>query len=238
MPFAALPSMRSIHGTFVEGQDLPTEWSFAPHTSSITEILLRHSAVRPECLAEMIGAIKVLKRFVYDYNVNYDSGHAMEIENIIGILLEHGKHCLEYLAITGDWFLRIGERGSHPCKGYLRDFKVLKEVVLDSFVYVEPASYGDPGYIPDPTTRNNGYIVRSLVEVLPPSIETIQLVGMQLLQHVPLFLRHLLEQKALRLPKLRNLIIRIPNYRPGSDWERNLRRGLGRVGVALAMYPL
>ncbi len=245
MPFAALPSLRSIHGAFVEGQDITNDWNFAPHTSSITEIDLRRSAVKPECLAEMIGAIKILKRFSYNYSVEYDNGGGMEIQNIIGSLLEHAKHCLEYLAITGDWNQRIGERGSHPCKGYLRDFEVLKEVVLDSYVYVEPTqleptSYRDPGFIPNHTAdnENNGYIVRSLVEVLPPSIETIQLVGMQLLQHVPLFLRHLLEQKALRLPKFRNLIIRISDYRPGSDWERNLRRGLGRVGVALAMYPL
>ena len=240
MPFAALPSMRSINGAFVEGQDMINDWIFAPHTSSITEITLRESAVRPECLAEMIGAIKVLKRFVYDYTVNYDAGVAMHIQNIIGILLEHAKHCLEFLQITGDWNLRIGERGSHPCKGSLRGFEVLKEVVLDSYVYVEPASDGDPGYIPNNIINgeNSGYTVRSLVEVLPPSIETIQLVGSELAEHVPRFLRHLLEQKELRLPRFRTLVIRMKDYRPGSEWEWRVRRGLGRVGVALVMYPV
>ena len=240
MPFAALPSMRTMFGEFVQGRHTARSvWRFPPHTSNVNQIDLRRSAVKPEYLAELMAGIKSLEGFLYDYNENLDGGgaSAMEIHKIIGTLLEHAKHSLEFLGITGRWDLRNGRGDLHTCRGSLRGFEVLKKVILDSNVFVEDASYDDSVYNPDEISHagNHGQIIRHLVDVLPPSIEVIQLVGVDVLKHAEGLLGNLFEQKQLRLPKLRELIIRANQYYPGSGWEKALRERCEKVGVALTM---
>ena len=238
LPFAALSSMRTIVGDFVKGQDTARSVRlFPPHTSNVNQIELRRSAVKAEYLAKLMAGVKALKGFYYDYNENLDGGGAMEIHKIIGTLLEHAKDSLEMLGITGRCDLRNGEGDIHPCRGSLRDFEVLKKVMLNSYVYVEHASDDDSVYNPDEISHaeNHGLIIRHLVDVLPPSIEVIQLVGVDVLKHAEGLLGNLFEQKQLRLPKLRELIIRANQYYPGSGWEKGLRERCEKVGVALTM---
>ena len=237
MPFAALSSMRMIIGDFVQSYDgARSTWRFPPHTSNITSIDLQHSAVKPESLADLLAGIKALKGFSYDYNENMGGGGAMEIHKIIGTLLEHAKHSLESLRIYGRWDLRSGEGDLHPCKGSLRDFEVLGKVILDSNVYVENASY-DSKYNPDEISRDRdqGQIIRHLVDVLPPSIEVIKLVGIDVLEYADGLLSNLFEQKQLRLPKLRELILKTIHHYPGSGWEKTLRENCEKVGMTLEM---
>ncbi|CAF9909910.1 MAG: hypothetical protein ALECFALPRED_006106 [Alectoria fallacina] len=237
MSFASLPSMRTIYGDFVEGGDIAEGiWKFAPHTSNVTEIILQHSAVKAEYLTELLVGIKALERFTYDYNENLDSGPGAEIHKLIGTLLEHAKHSLEYLAFTGSFGLRDGVSDIHPCKGSLKDFRVLKEVVLDSYVYVDSDSAYPESNPGDSSCGDDPYIIRHLVNLMPSSIETIHLVGVRGTRHVSGLLKNLLEQKGLRLPKFSKLIIGRTHDSPGGEWGRALWAKCEQAGVTLNTY--
>ena len=223
--FATLPSMRRISGNFVEGRvDQMIDWKFPPHSSNVTEILLQHAQVKADFLNQLLIGTKHLKRFTYDHH-DHDpsepSGRMMETHDIIGTLLEHTKHSLEYLSLMGQ------PDEIHSCNTSLRDFKVLKEVVLDSQIYVE--GFGPILAIDLDSLQ---HLVR-LVDVLPPSIESIKLVGCFVLDHAPHLLRDLLEQKKSLLPKFKNLKIWSIVKRPDVKWVGELRRKCEDVGVTL-----
>ncbi|KAM0797648.1 hypothetical protein BDR22DRAFT_965246 [Usnea florida] len=226
--FATLPSMRRISANFVEGRvDQMIDWKFPPHFSNVTEILLKHGQVKADFLKQLLIGVKQLKRFSYehyDHDATEDSGRMMETQDIIETLLEHTKHSLEYLTLKGQHH-RI-----KPCRTSIRGFKVLKEVVLESQVYVK--CYGCIYYDPPPDSRQD--FVR-LVDVLPSSIESIKLVGWFVLNHALYLLPDLLEQKKTLLPKLKNLIICSIMGQPDAKWVEQLRRKCEKVGVTLVV---
>lgn len=131
--------------------------------------------------------------------------------------------------------MRDGDSDIYPCKGSLRDFEVLKEVVLDSFPYLEHASYDGSKFNPDQNSYAGDHVhtIRHLEDVLPHSIETIQFVGSKVLNDASSLLVDLFEQKELRLPKLSNLIIESRDHRPKHGWGRVLGERSEKVGVTL-----
>ena len=228
--FATLPSMRTITGDFVEGRiDQMVNWVFPPRSSNITEIVLVDSQVKADLLAQMLIGIKALKRFTYehrDYNGDNPEGRMMESHNIIGTLLEHAKHSLKYLSLTGRSDMQFSPDDIHPGRGSLRDFKVLKEVVIESQIYVE--EHGSIDFVLD--TGSTQKLTR-LVNELPPSIESLTLVGHFVLDHAPHLLYDLPKQKKQLLPKLEKLNILTMAQRPNSAVVKQLKREYEKVGV-------
>ena len=242
MPFATLPSMRTIFGDYVEGRDEgEAEWVFPPHTSNVTEIVLQHSAIKALHLSHLLVGIKALKRFTYHRQENHDPGYEnfdncpIETHQIIGALLEHAKHSLEFLSLTGRCHRRRGEFDLHPCKGSLRGFQVLKETVLNSDIYVEHVPYSGPELDANEISyvEKGGHISRHLVDLLPSSIETMLLVGDEVADHAPGLLDEFCERKQTRLPKLSKLLIGKGRYHPGEDWVTTLWKKCRKVGVEL-----
>ena len=226
--FATLPSMQRLSANFVEGRvDQMIDWKFPPHSSNVTEILLRHGQVKADFLRQLLIGSKQLKRFSYehhDHDPSEPSGRMMETHEIIGTLLEHTKHSLEYLSLTG----RPDNIRPCTCKRSLRDFKVLKEVVLESQVFVEEFGPIHPELRAD-SLQN---LVR-LVDVLPPSTESIELVGYFVLDHAPSLLHGLLEQKKTLLPKLKILKIWSAMRKPDANWVVQLWQKCEKAGVTL-----
>ena len=223
--FATLPSMRRISANFVEGRvDQMIDWKFPPHSSNVTEISLQHGQVKADFLRQLLIGVKQLKRFSYehhDHDESEPSGRMMETQDIIGTLLEHTKHSLEYLSLTGR------PDNIHPCKTSLRNFKVLNHVVLESQVYVE-----EFGPI-HPELGDSLQAPVRLVNVLPPSTESIELVGYFVMNHAPYLLRDLLEQKRTVLPHLKNLKIWSAMRQPEAKWVGQLRQKCEKAGVTL-----
>lgn len=242
MPFATLPSMRAIFGEFVQGIDQATDkWVLPPHSSNVIYINLQCSVIKAQYLSELLVGVKALHHFTYHREDDEGSAYAlqwncpMETHQIIGTLLEHAKHSLEYLALTGRCHPRNGGNDIHPCKGSLRGFQNLKVVVIDSNIYVEEASYSGPPLSPHEISYvgKNNQMCRRLVDLLPPSIETILLIGPDILDHIFGLLDKFFEQKQQRLPKLRKLLIGKSNYHPGADWVVAFSAQCRKVGVEL-----
>ena len=234
--FAAFPSMRTIYGKFVEGRwDYEDEWEFKPHTSNVTEIILHNSAVNAEFPVQLSG-IKALKRNYYHYEERDDYTNCrMEPHKIIGSLLEHAKHSLEFLAILGQCNLRNVRVHTdiHPCKGSLRDFEVLHEIILDSDIYIEHIPINKLNYFENEFSYV-GYkeeYIRHLVDVLPPSIEVVRLIGPNVVFHTLALLEEFVELKEIRLPNLRELVLEVGLRALLPDWVNRVRQICGRVGV-------
>ena len=223
--FATLPSMRRISANFMEGRvDQMINWKFPAHSSNVTEILLQHGQVKADFLRQLLIGVKQLKRFWYehhDHDASEPSGRMMETQDIIGTLLEHASHSLEYLSLTGR------PVNVHSCKISLRDFKVLKEVVLESQIYVQ-----EFGPIHPELSSDSLQDLVHLVDVLPPSTESIKLVGCFVLDHAPSLLPDLLEQKETLLPNLKDLKIWSFVRRPEAKSMERLWQRCEKVGVA------
>lgn len=245
LPFAALPSMRTIFGTFVSSpDDKPMEWPPSFRSSHVTEITLQHSGIEVQHLTQLLSSVSALKRFTYSHNQGLDNDNAsMKAHKIIGALLEHAEHSLEYLALTGHCDFRDAEEDKHYNKGSLQGFRVLKEVFLHSDIYVDQVPYD--GSSPDPDEGIYGErskdVIRALVDVLPPSIETVQLVGRRLSGHLSGHLSHLLanlwEQKDLRLPKLNNITALMYYWHISSALVESLTQRCNNIGVRLEVGP-
>ena len=231
MSFAALPSMRTMFGDFVEGiHDGEWKWEFPPHTSNVTEIILHHSAVKAQFLSNLLVGIQALKRFTYDHNIELSGGRGMKPHEILPALLEHARHSLEYLHVTGD--CEFGDEDSVTYNRCLQGFEVLKEVYLGCTVYAGFYCEGPPDII---SSRQN---FLPLVYILPPSIETVSIHGYRVLRHATELLADLAGEKQLRVPKLNKIF-----FVDSDDWEWDdgvcapaMKRMCEKVGVKLETY--
>ena len=201
-PFMALPSMKDLIGTCVQGLiEHPVKWAHLPlHASDVTVISLKNSVVRVECFRLMLKAIKSLKEFSYDCLEGYE----MEVHKIIAALHEHAKHSLELLWLRGFVHLHAMDEG-RPHRS-LQGFKVLRKCRIPSAAY--------RGLWPWRRITPDGGLyledVQPLVYILPPSIEEVNLCYQRTvpgLGHSSGFLDHLVEVKEQRLPLLKSIRI-------------------------------
>lgn len=84
----------------------------------------------------------------------------MEAHMVIGALLEHAKHSLKCLSLTGPCDLHDGQSQIYHCNGSLQDFEVLHDVVLHSHVNIKTrlgfAHLVDVLHSPIQTIHRNG----------------------------------------------------------------------------------
>ena len=223
MSFAALPSMRKIFGTGLDGFGEVEEWS-AHHTSTVEVVTIRASSVRAEYLVQLLVGIRSLKEFTYEHARFLRGVNGMETHKIIAALLQYAKHSLEHLTLLGNRDDReIDETGNNGC---LQGFNVLKDLCLSSDVYLNLAPF--PGA--DGSGRE---AVQPLVNVLPPSIETVTVQRSELFGHALSFLVDLSEKKHLRLPRFNKLKFIDTSHRRDYGWVPAAKGVCERVGVKL-----
>ncbi len=139
-----------------------------------------------------------------------------EAHKIIGALVEHAGHSLEYLALTGNFEVRDDDDGvntnvhhnsRHDQEGCMQAFNVLKEVILDCSIYVDEDNWM-PSHDVDLYGGGHGTlekpVARPLVDILPASIETVRLRGQHVARDVPGLLADL---ESRRLPALTRIAV-------------------------------
>ncbi|CAD6575260.1 MAG: hypothetical protein ASARMPREDX12_007168 [Alectoria sarmentosa] len=235
--FAALPSMRTLYGQYVEapGNDISMISPFGSRVSDVTEITLHQSAVRIGPLTQIFSGIQALKRFTYRHSTLLTDTSRMKAHKIIGALLEHAGESLEYLALTGHCSNRMSKQDDHYNKGSLQGFRVLKEVFLNGAIYVDRVPCDGSSPNPDQGTYGDRhqYAIRALVDVLPGSIETVQLTGRDVLLHLDGLLANMWLQKDLRLPNLNKIIVYTDPVPASGAWIRSLTQSCDNIGVTL-----
>ncbi|KAI4179745.1 MAG: hypothetical protein L6R41_007663 [Letrouitia leprolyta] len=239
LTFAMLPSMRSLYGTQIVGEEefsWPT--GFPRRSSSVTTIEITMSAVSADCFKALFGGFTALKHFKYEYGGSIIGDAPYEPAGIIDALRLHACHSLESMDIQG-LEETYGDYGEEEVAGLLHDFVTLKTIRLEHFLFrklesVDVSSEEDhpvgcrvigvgPSWSEDPPGG-----VSQLVNVLPASIECVTLIQATTSERTTDLLKGLLEFKETKIPRLRKLAFEYED--PLTD---EMKENLKSIGIEI-----
>ena len=190
-PFAALPSVQSIHVSYSGGTlesiypgDYPETYYFFPGSYNISEITFENSGLQPKLLSELLDNITGLKKFTY---MERDKMFCrFEPFWVRAALLATAKHSIECLKILSP---RTQEKRR---LGTLRGFTALKELETDLSLLMHHNSYFD------------------LAKLLPASIEKLYLHARDIKpdSNISIIVQEIMEAKSQLVPNLKVLKIR------------------------------
>ena len=239
MWFAALPSMRTLYGRFLNSYPEPIErWRLPLRSSNVTAIHLIDSAIGIEFLEQLLAGMKSLKIFDYEHNPGIVGGLGIDSHRIFASLHEHAKDSLEFLSLFGACFFLEDQCGEDTVGRCLRGFDVLKELHLSRPTYLEIRPWHGTG---DKWLRREDF--QPLVYALPHSIEKVCLDNMRTFHQVAALFVDFVEQKDLRLPRLRHIYIDREkeiqddeSVQAGQGGWRELKEICEKVGVLLNAF--
>ncbi|KAM0798091.1 hypothetical protein BDR22DRAFT_401355 [Usnea florida] len=233
LSFIEFPSIRSISGDFVHGyqewtasaiaRNYPPSKANSRNDSKITEIKFTRSTITSVSFEIWFSRINALQKFEYEHQPSSEEGlGTFEICRIVASLQDNASHSLVHLDLTVITERPIYLHGQ-AFIGPLRRFQVLKTIRTNDKVFIErfesPAS---PGKILRKTHR--------LVDLLPKSIEDLQLLGIQINPdvHTSGIFDGLVELKTQNLPNLK--AIKLDYFDPVAP---DLKTACLEVGVDL-----
>ena len=147
--FAALPSVKSLSGRFIDGHPLPgTRLGLAPRCSNVQDLSLYQSHANADILIQLLDGMKSLESFSYDL-AGWDANDQNFLE-AHAALLKETRTTLKAL------HLRDSERTQHGILSF-RGFIALRELSIDFVLLM-----GSPPF-------NK----RTLPRILPESIENV-----------------------------------------------------------------
>lgn len=241
-PLAALPSIRTITANSVFGDpkndpwynDLT--WPYEQHMSGLTVLNLQSSCLSAASFSRLLGGIKGLKSFTYDYNCRHSHGSGTAVCTIIDILLEHAKASLESVQFTGicAWHCY----GDHNICSF-KNFEVLKDIRMRSASYFKD----EEAYELDNNGESFGVWyddIERLVDLLPASVRIVEIDGEVDTADMTSLLKQLPERKAKLVPHLKSINFLDYYIRDHEDdhtraWATSWRKKLQKVGVRLIL---
>lgn len=209
-PWAALPSMRSLRGRMVKGHRF--NWSYSPHTSGVTDIRYDYSSINAASFTELFKCIKALRSFTYEGG-DYVNGNYVEWDptGIVTGLILYAKGSLQKLDIT------YSKEQDPDDSGYflisLAAFEDLRWVRLDVELLYKTNSDDWNVASTDEHSHETGlddyhyaYEAQPLIDILPASIETLELVGVLSERNTASLMARLPELKQERVPRLEKIV--------------------------------
>lgn len=205
IPFALLPSMRTLRGHKVRGDDdLIWPTIYHPQPSTVTEINLKDSCVEASCFESLFAGIAALKTFAYEHGGSEPSAWKKHVHYrpiaIIDALSKHASHSLEALGIDCNDGM-LDEEDEDELPESLRSFTRLKSIRLEDRLFQNLGRVGS----------EDGSVVVRLVDYLPASTTTFTLVQLDDPEFTMQLLEGLPQEKAEKLPKLVKLIFESPH---------------------------
>ena len=208
--FASLPSMRSLQGRRVVADHFTWPCYRDPHTSGVTDIQWSEASIHIESLTEFLKGMRALESFTMIGDSQEEEWDPLGIMNS---LLLHAKGSLRKLSLT----YSKGEDLDNDCylSAPLNTFEVLRWVRLDveslfdvgiNNVDVDEALPDRGFYKSRFEDYHYGYEAQALVDILPASIETLELVGVLSEKNTASLLHKLPELKEERVPQLQKIV--------------------------------
>ena len=202
--YALLPSMRTITGshfeTYVSGDARALHWPHDPGISAVTEIIIDRSMVDGESITELVRGVRALERFSFSFGEHMPTRVVYQPRKIIRGLERYAKCSLSYLYLTGTR-IEINTIQNDDLEYDLRVFGKLKQLRIDHTLLSRPCLA--------PSAGKSGHACncwpQRLVDVLPASLELLQLIGSVPWKRVRAFFAGFPELKAERLPRLREI---------------------------------
>ena len=210
-PFAALPSIRSLSGSFVVSggpdEEDAFEWSYPSRISELTELTIKYSNVYGSSGPRFLSGIKSLQRFTYSRGGFLDDGRSSEPRRIIAALKRYASRSLEHLYISG---ARINVdadlNDKQDCS--LRAFEKLRHIHVEHYLFCSVADKLDKldHELSDSRTPQRP------VDMLPASVETLEIEGDISTDHEKAVFAGFKELKEEWLPKLTALELQGPAF--------------------------
>lgn len=216
LSFTDFPSIRRIGGRGVDGR---TDWTafamshnYPPsqgksrNDSKITDIKFSFSNISSDCFENLFGRISALQSFEYEYHAaSIDGFGEFELCRIVASLLANASHSLVHLDLTivtrylDDRWKMIYLHGQIFI-GSFREFQVLKTIRANNTMFIERVA--SPGLIGKKICKTH-----RLVDLLPKSIEDLQLVDIEINEdvHSSGIFDGLVGLKAQNLPNLKKI---------------------------------
>lgn len=189
---AQFPSITSIHGVHLSH---PTSGLPLPHLEHVTDLHFESSGIDVEFLVKLLGTTKGLKNFFYETDNRFRFTYVYGLWQTIWALRMSASKTLESLTLV-DPSNTIEAREAY--KSYplsLRDFAVLKHVSVDCSLFRKP--FVEDGH-------RDWY---RLVEVLPQTLETLELFRPASGEELSSIFGDLVELKGERLPNLKKISV-------------------------------
>ena len=205
--YALLPSMKTITKSYFEtnaSQNNRTfQWHHDPGISAVTEIKIDHNMVDGESITNLVRGVGALEKFSISFGEFIFSKTVYQPRKIIRGLELYAKRSLSYLHLTGPR-LGIITTQDDDLEYDLRVFEKLKQLRIDHTLHSQHdrrclvLSKGK-------LDQDCNCSPQRLVDVLPVSLESLQLVGSVPWKRIREFFAGFLELKAERLPRLREI---------------------------------
>ncbi|KAL8856779.1 MAG: hypothetical protein Q9178_006616 [Gyalolechia marmorata] len=198
--FASIPSVRKIHGRNIAGDSvygggssLGTNSVGCPGIGALEEIYFERSAIDGPTFEKFLSAINALRIFYYVHTTSLEDHDAFEPRRLIDDLRHYASHSLECLTVVDDRGREAADSDVNPrTHRSLQEFRVLKHAAIESSLFVD------------------GYegVVSRLVDVLPPTLETLVLHAPAVIGGLKAMFADLVQLKEERLPNLGSIVIK------------------------------
>lgn len=217
--FAEILSVRMIYGLHVFGAYSDNSpWPSDPFCSSIEEMHFECSAIDASILDKLLQSTDALKTFYYDHDDFLNCIPDFEPRRITFNLCSNAKKTLESLTL-------VNLSGTGSCideeeRGFavsLDDFLVLRHIAIDCSIFI------------DAEDTNN---VFPLVDMLPASLETLELYSPGKDTDLPSIFRGLRDLREKRLPRLRSISLQF--VWDVWDFSQDIRNDCKMLGIRLA----
>lgn len=242
-PFAILPSMRVLSGSHIAGLNFTWAPSCIGEFFNITEINFTYSAIELDSFETMLSRISGLKKFTYslgDYMVALTSYSPW---GYVEALRRYAASTLELLDITveGPRYLLSHEDKEREFIGSLEVFRCLKFVRLNDVAFQKIKEIGNDheplleGEIRREDLDGSVFKVEiyRLIDVLPPSVESVTLLITTEDQDLWRMFRGLVGRNQIDLPRLHS--ISLEGWDP---LEMEMRGSLKGVGIELKNWDV
>ena len=202
--YARLPSMRTITGsqfeTDVGSHAQSFQWRHDPGISAVTEISIDRSTVDAESITNLLRVVRALERFSFAFGGHMPPRLIYQPRRIISGLGQYAQCSLSYLHLTGTR-IAINTMQDDDLEYDLRVFEKLKQLRIDHTLL---SHHDRPCLAPSKRKfyQDCNCWPQRLVDVLPASIESLELEGCVPWKRVKAFFAGFLELKAERLPRL------------------------------------
>lgn len=196
--FTDIPSVRRLYGLHVVANSKKIEEGDFPYTRfhGITEIHIECSSIGSPYFARLLGSIGALEDFYYEHNQSIDDQAPCSGRKIICALQQHARETLQTLTYLDSSQESRGKESYMCYRTSLQDFLVLRHVAIEY-----PILKHEHGVWCDEVSMR----MYKLVDVMPRTLETLELFGPMSDIEVALLFSGLRERREERLPKLRKI---------------------------------
>ncbi|KAL9001572.1 MAG: hypothetical protein Q9169_000147 [Polycauliona sp. 2 TL-2023] len=196
--FVDIPSVRRLHGLHVAADSNPSNGCLFARISHITEIHFECSSIDSFYFEKLLGCVEALENFYYEHNRSISDMNLHYGRSIICALQEHARATLQTLTYVDSSPETAAHEECASCHlPSLHDFSALRHVAIEYAILQHEHTVE--------CDEDDSVKMYRLVDVMPPTLETLELYGRMSKPEVDFMFDALRERRKEHLPKLHKI---------------------------------